>query len=54
MIEKDNFEWDNDKAASNLVKHGVSFEDAKKAFDDFFAVEIADKRFDYGEDRYTY
>ena len=53
MIEKDNFEWDNDKAASNLVKHGVSFETARKAFYDYFAVDIPDKRFDCGEDRYN-
>jgi uncharacterized DUF497 family protein len=25
------FEWDEDKAASNLVKHGVSFEKAALA-----------------------
>jgi uncharacterized DUF497 family protein len=23
------FEWDDDKAASNRVKHGVSFEEAR-------------------------
>jgi uncharacterized protein len=28
------FEWDRKKAASNLRKHGVSFEDAATAFDD--------------------
>ena len=28
------FDWDFRKAASNLVKHGVSFEEATTAFDD--------------------
>jgi len=28
------FEWDPRKAHENLVKHGVTFESAKKAFDD--------------------
>jgi uncharacterized DUF497 family protein len=28
------FEWDPKKAATNLVKHGVSFEEARTAFDD--------------------
>jgi uncharacterized protein len=29
-----NFEWDGDKARSNLAKHGVSFEDAQLVWDD--------------------
>jgi uncharacterized DUF497 family protein len=28
------FEWDENKAASNLVKHGVSFEEAATVFGD--------------------
>ena len=28
------FEWDARKAAANLRKHGVSFEEARTAFDD--------------------
>jgi uncharacterized protein len=31
------FEWDPRKAASNLSKHGVSFQEALKAFADPFA-----------------
>ena len=46
----DAFEWDDQKAASNLLKHGISFERASFAFCDAFAVEIADRRQDYGED----
>jgi uncharacterized DUF497 family protein len=32
------FEWDPEKAASNLAKHGVSFETAREAFFDPFVV----------------
>jgi uncharacterized DUF497 family protein len=28
------FAWDDKKAASNFVKHAVSFKDATKVFDD--------------------
>ena len=31
------FEWDARKAASNLAKHGVSFEEAATVFDDDLA-----------------
>jgi len=37
------FEWDNTKAASNLRKHGVSFEDAIIAFADPFALMTQDR-----------
>jgi uncharacterized protein len=47
----DAFEWDEQKAASNLLKHGVSSERANFAFRDVFAVEIADRRREYGEER---
>lgn len=33
-----NFEWDDEKAKSNLAKHGVHFEDAVAVFDDRQAV----------------
>ena len=31
------FEWSVTKAASNLKKHGISFDEAETAFDDGFA-----------------
>jgi uncharacterized DUF497 family protein len=34
------FEWDPKKAASNLKKHGVSFEEASTAFWDDHALVI--------------
>ena len=36
------FEWDAAKAASNLKKHGVSFEEAQTVFYDEFAVQFFD------------
>jgi uncharacterized protein len=36
------FEWDADKAASNLHKHGVSFEEATTSFLDTLSVTISD------------
>lgn len=36
------FEWDSDKAASNLAKHGVSFEEAATVFEDVFALTVED------------
>jgi len=47
------FEWDKDKAASNLQKHEVSFEAARRIFDDAFALDRLDASMDYGEDRFA-
>ena len=44
------FEWDDAKAARNAVKHGVSFEIAREAFDDPNSIEEADP--DPDEDRW--
>lgn len=45
------FEWDETKASSNKVKHGVSFELAIRAFADPFALTQQD-RFEQGECRW--
>ena len=37
------FEWDKDKAASNIKKHGVSFEEASTVFDDPLAYIFDDE-----------
>ncbi len=42
------FEWDDDKAAANLAKHGVAFERVGD-FDWSTAQIIVDDREDYGE-----
>jgi uncharacterized protein len=36
------FEWDDRKAAANLKKHEVSFDEARRAFDDDDAIERED------------
>jgi uncharacterized protein len=46
------FEWDEDKAASNLEKHGVSFQDAKTVFNDEFSITIPD--LEPGDDEYRW
>ena len=37
-------EWDPRKAAANLRKHGVSFEEAQTAFDDELGAYYADRQ----------
>jgi len=46
------FEWDSKKAASNIRRHGVSFEQATLAFEDAFALIEQDNTEDYGEVRF--
>lgn len=36
------FEWDGEKAAANLRKHGVDFADAVQVFDDDLALTMRD------------
>ena len=49
MIE---FDWDSAKAASNLKKHGVSFEEARTVFYDEFAVQFFDEPHSSEEERF--
>lgn len=46
------FEWDPAKAATNLRKHGVSFEEAQSVFYDEFAVQFFDEEHSAGEERF--
>jgi len=46
------FEWDQNKAASNFLKHGVSFDEAKSVFDDPIYVDFYDPDQPYNEHRY--
>ncbi|MBV8753046.1 MAG: BrnT family toxin [Hyphomicrobiales bacterium] len=50
-MNADDFEWDDAKAAANLAKHGVTFEQARDAFNDPFAVDFVDDRANYREHR---
>lgn len=45
------YQWDKNKAASNLQKHGIEFADAVSVFSDDLAITIPDNRFD--EDRFV-
>ena len=46
-------EWDAGKAALNLKKHGVSFEDAELVFYDSGRIDAFDGWGNYGEDRWV-
>ncbi|QSJ19617.1 BrnT family toxin [Nostoc sp. UHCC 0702] len=46
------FEWDENKAARNISKHGVSFEEAKTVFNDPFYVDFYDPDHSEDEERY--
>lgn len=47
------FEWDPDKAAENLAKHGVSFEEAATAFRDVLSATGADPDHSLDEERFV-
>jgi len=47
------FEWDPNKAALNLRRHQVSFEEAMEAFFDVNAVDEFDEEHSFDEDRYN-
>ena len=47
------FEWDDEKAAINLKKHGVSFEKAVLVFLDEDRIEFYDSGHSLDEDRYN-
>jgi uncharacterized DUF497 family protein len=47
------FEWDDRKAAANLKKHGVSFDEAKTVFFDERAKLIDDPDHSDDEDRFV-
>lgn len=46
------FEWDQDKATSNVRKHGVGFEEAITVFGDSRSLTIFDEAHSDLEDRY--
>jgi len=46
------FEWNEAKAESNKVKHGVSFEEAKTVFNDKLFVDFYDP--DHSNDEHRY
>ena len=57
MILHENFEWDEEKAQTNVRKHGVSFDDAALVLadeaGDTFHVDEYDSEHSTDEDRYV-
>jgi uncharacterized DUF497 family protein len=47
------FEWDTEKAESNLQKHGVSFEEAATVFFDPLSLTIPDPLHSHEENRFV-
>jgi len=45
------YNWDENKRASNIEKHGIDFVDATEIFSDQNRIETIDDRIDYGEER---
>jgi uncharacterized protein len=45
------FEWDENKNRSNITKHGIDFQQAKRVFEDPYLLTYEDFRFSYGEIR---
>ncbi len=44
-------DWDPGKAKRNLVKHGISFDEASEVFADQFAITVSDLKHSENEDR---
>ena len=47
------FEWDHQKAKTNLAKHGVSFDEACTVFKDEMSITIGDPLHSDDEDRFV-
>ncbi len=52
-MKTSDFEWDDEKAQSNLKKHGVSFVEAATIFNDPNLATIADPDHSDNEERYV-
>ncbi|MFZ2968531.1 MAG: BrnT family toxin [Sulfuricurvum sp.] len=46
------FEWNDAKNRTNILKHGISFEEASEIFNDPMIISKLDVRYDYGEERW--
>lgn len=46
------FEWDNNKAISNIQKHGISFSEAASVFGDPLSITFADPEHSINESRF--
>ena len=52
-MENPEFEWDDEKANSNLKKHGVNFDEAATIFNDPRIATISDPDHSEEEERYV-
>lgn len=46
------FEWNETKNRANVLKHGISFEEASEIFNDPMIVSKLDIRYEYAEERW--
>ena len=46
------FEWDREKAETNLARHGVPFSEATTVFDDPLSLTTPDRTHSVGEERF--
>lgn len=46
------FEWDTNKATTNLAKHGISFDEAQTVFNDPLYIDFYDP--DHSDDEHRY
>ena len=47
------FEWDPDKARSNIDKHGISFDEASTVFEDVLSITVPDPLHSEDEERFV-
>ena len=52
LIDNRLFEWDDEKAALNFTKHGITFDTAAKVFSDPYLLEEYDEEHSIDEDRW--
>ena len=48
-----NFDWNKEKAASNRIKHGITFEEAQTVFNDCDSLRIYDPDHSEEEERFV-
>jgi uncharacterized DUF497 family protein len=53
-MQDDEFEWDDTKAAINEREHHITFDMARAAFGDAFAISRVDRGHDDPEERYAW
>jgi hypothetical protein len=46
------FKWNDAKNSANVLKHGISFEEASEIFNDPMIISKLDIRYEYGEERW--